>query len=48
MNNTYNFNNCSYNEIYHNCVTERGNSKKIISPYNKLSYIFKINFCSGN
>ena len=44
MNNMNNFNNNSYNEAYHNCVTERGNTKNIITPYNKISYIYQKKF----
>ena len=44
MNNKINFNNNSYNEINHNCITERSNNKNIISPYNKISYIYQKKF----
>ena len=44
MNNMNNFSNNSYNEMYHNCVTERGNTKNIISPYNKITYIYQKKF----
>jgi len=35
-----NKNNKSYNEIYHKCNTEK-NTNNIISPYNKISYIYQ-------
>jgi hypothetical protein len=44
MNNKINFNNNSYNEINHNSINERGNTKNIISPYNKISFIYQKKF----